>query len=119
MHEMKARLVATREELRSDLAGDAAVLGTELDARGEDTTPSQHPADVASDLYTREELVTDELALAKQLDEVEDALERIAKDQYGRCVECGRHIPAERLAALPQAARCIECQRRRERTDRR
>jgi len=119
MHDMRARLSAMRDDLRSDLAGDVAILATELESKGEDTSPSQHPADVASDLYTREELVTDELELANQIDEIEDALDRIAKDQYGLCVECGRGIPAERIAAIPQAARCIDCQRRAERARRR
>lgn len=108
-----------KNELRADLAGDVALLATDLEAKGEDTTPSQHPADVASDLYTREELVTDELVIAKRLDEVEDALDRVAKDQYGVCVDCGHRIAAERIEAIPEAARCIDCQRRAERAQRR
>jgi phage/conjugal plasmid C-4 type zinc finger TraR family protein len=28
----------------------------------------------------------------------------------GRCLDCGREIGAERLAALPGATRCIRCQ---------
>ncbi len=33
-------------------------------------------------------------------------------DQAGRviCLECGEPIPANRLAAMPGAARCVECQ---------
>ncbi len=114
MRNPAARLRAMATELRSDLADNVAIIGTDIDAKGEDTTPSQHPADVASDLYAREELVAGEVALERELDLVEDALERIAKEQYGLCIECGRRIAPDRLAALPHAARCIGCQRRAE-----
>ena len=97
--------------LRSQIAADVAVLARDLEEKGEDTTPSQHPADVASDLYAREELVTDELAQKVALREVEDALERVSAGTYGLCVDCGDTIAADRLAVLPQAARCISCQR--------
>lgn len=87
----------------------------DVDDKGEDTTPSQHPADVASDLYAREELVAEQVTLTRQLSLVDDALARIDQGTYGVCVECGARIADERLAALPQAALCIECQRRSDR----
>ena len=46
------------------------------------------------------------------LDAVNAALARMRAGTYGRCVTCDDPIPAERLVALPEAARCIECQRR-------
>jgi len=104
-----------RTGLAAELAADVSVLARDIDEKGEDTTPSQHPADVASDLYAREEIVADEVGLASELGLVDDALARIAKGTYGLCVDCGGRIAAERLAVLPQAARCISCQRRIER----
>jgi DnaK suppressor protein len=111
MNEMRERLQALRSELHAELASDVALLTRSLDDKGEDVTVSQHPADVASDLYAREELVTEERTLEGELSDVEDALARIARGTYGTCVTCGRAIPLERLEALPQASRCIECQR--------
>jgi RNA polymerase-binding transcription factor len=46
-----------------------------------------------------------------QLALVEDALARIDGGSFGLCVQCGLPIAAERLEALPWAARCIDCQR--------
>lgn len=100
-----------RDELRAEIATDVATLARDVEDRGEDTTPSQHPADVASDLTAREELVAEQQRLGRQLAGVDAALERIDAGTYGRCVECGRRIPPERLEAVPDAARCIECQR--------
>lgn len=111
MEELKRRLETMRDQLRGELASDVAVLARSVDDRGEDTTPSQHPADVASDLYAREELVAEELTIKRELDEIDEALHRLTQGVYGRCVDCGAAIASERLEARPQAARCISCQR--------
>lgn len=39
-----------------------------------------------------------------------EALERIENGSYGFCLQCGQHISAKRLAALPWAALCTDCQ---------
>ncbi|MCU4672651.1 TraR/DksA family transcriptional regulator [Microbacterium fluvii] len=41
--------------------------------------------------------------------EVEQASARVEEGTYGVCVDCGRRIPAARLAARPTAVRCIDC----------
>lgn len=110
----KDRLETMLTKLRADVSEDIAALAQDVDARGEDTTASQHPADVASDLYAREELIVDELTLAAEVEEIEAALGRVAAGTYGKCVECGATIDPGRLDARPQAARCIACQRRHE-----
>lgn len=46
-----------------------------------------------------------------QLALVDEALARLDEGTYGRCLDCGKPIPPERLEALPWAARCIDCQR--------
>ncbi len=40
---------------------------------------------------------------------VETALARAQAGDYGRCTRCGEEIPAERLAALPDAERRVRC----------
>jgi RNA polymerase-binding transcription factor DksA len=44
------------------------------------------------------------------LQEVEDALARFERGEFGRCVACGCDIPIERLEAMPAAANCVHCQ---------
>ena len=44
------------------------------------------------------------------LEEVNDALERIAAGEYGVCLACQKAISPKRLAAVPWTARCLECQ---------
>jgi len=119
MKKMTERLQHMRRDLGADLASDVALLARSLDDKGEDMTVSQHPADVASDLYAREELVAEERVLEAELADVEDALARIANGTYGVCLACGSAIPVARLEARPQASRCIECERLAEKAQRR
>ena len=41
--------------------------------------------------------------------DIDHALVRLDAGTYGRCVVCGNEIPAERLVAVPWAARCVPC----------
>ena len=43
------------------------------------------------------------------------ARQRLATGRYGRCEQCGRPIPVERLRARPEATRCVTCSAQRSR----
>ncbi|OUZ10987.1 hypothetical protein BHE97_06030 [Aeromicrobium sp. PE09-221] len=43
------------------------------------------------------------------LAEIDAALSRLGKGDYGRCEDCGEPIAHERLRAQPAARRCIGC----------
>lgn len=47
---------------------------------------------------------------ASILYQINRALARIEKGQFGICLHCGQTISRKRLAALPWAALCIGCQ---------
>ena len=48
----------------------------------------------------------------RQLAEVEAALERLERGEYGVCEDCGALVGLARLKALPFASRCVSCYRR-------
>jgi DnaK suppressor protein len=48
----------------------------------------------------------------RTLTEIESALARMQKGEYGTCDSCGSVIPKARLEALPWARRCIHCAER-------
>ncbi|AIV81022.1 TraR/DksA family transcriptional regulator [Burkholderia pseudomallei] len=50
-----------------------------------------------------------------ELRDVDAALQRIARRDYGCCADCGQPIAYERLLARPTALRCAPCQRAHER----
>lgn len=44
-----------------------------------------------------------------RFDEIERALARMDRGDYGRCVQCKNEIGARRLEALPTAEKCADC----------
>jgi len=52
----------------------------------------------------------------RELREVEGALARIDRSDFGGCADCGESIGYSRLKASPAAIRCHACQERRERS---
>jgi DnaK suppressor protein len=47
---------------------------------------------------------------ARELDQVNRALEDIDAGRYGVCADCGAEIAEARLRVLPFATRCVGCQ---------
>ena len=47
--------------------------------------------------------------LRTELNQVNTALSRVDKDQYGVCAICDEPIPVARLEALPYTDRCVSC----------
>jgi len=113
LRDYRALLIAKRAEILGDmksmsheaLNGDAANL----------SHMPIHMADVGSDHYEQEltlGLVESERKLVQEIDE---ALERIADGSYGVCQATGKPIGKPRLAAKPWAKYCIEAARELER----
>ena len=50
----------------------------------------------------------------KQIESIEEALQRIEAGKYGRCRDCSRWIKPARLEVQPFAVRCRSCQAKRE-----
>lgn len=98
----RAALLAERAMLQGEL--DEAIVGP-----GQMTYGSQAAA--ASEVFAQQR----DLALRDRADHqlalVDEALARLDAGTYGRCVRCANPIAADRLEALPWAARCIDCQR--------
>ena len=44
------------------------------------------------------------------LHQVNEALQRLSRGEYGLCQDCALPIPFERLRLSPEATRCIACQ---------
>ncbi|MCF7953198.1 MAG: TraR/DksA C4-type zinc finger protein [Spirochaetales bacterium] len=45
----------------------------------------------------------------QSLVKLQNALERIEKGSYGKCVRCGKEIPAGRLKLVPETLICVPC----------
>jgi DnaK suppressor protein len=52
---------------------------------------------------------------ARQIAQIQGALDQLARGEYGQCRDCEEFIGLARLKALPFAQRCRDCQARTER----
>jgi RNA polymerase-binding protein DksA len=98
--EERARLTG----MRSSLMEITADTGTELSSAG------QHPADIGTDTFERSKQVAILERTERQLADVDRALDRLERGQYGVCEACGEPIGATRLSARPAARLCLHDQ---------
>ncbi len=90
------------------------VSNTEADLRHITEDRESEFEEVASDERTRRLLAQLDDRGKEELEEIDRALTRIDRQQYGRCEGCGGRIPLRRLAALPATPYCRDCAERAE-----
>jgi RNA polymerase-binding protein DksA len=102
--DMKKRLTNKKEKLKEQIKNEKQKIEATYVAN-----PDR--ADLASDYTYRGRRNSLMERLEDQLDQVNQALQRIENGSYGLCTNCGKAILSDRLEVLPYAALCIECQR--------
>ena len=88
------------------------VLGLErpsTDNSGLDGAHSNHMAESGSDTFEEEVRLARMESAGEEIEEIDEALDRIREGIYGACEECGKAISQERLRAIPYARLCIPC----------
>ena len=72
-------------------------------------TDDEHDPEGATIAFERAQLASLADQARNHLAELDEALDRLRQGRYGQCVQCGKPIGAERLAARPAARTCIAC----------
>jgi DnaK suppressor protein len=113
INEFRRRLLALKKRLGGVLSEleEEALRPVGGEAGGGLSDVPVHPADLATENFEEElslELLENEERI---LAEIDDALGRIERGTFGRCENCHREIPIERLKAVPYARYCIRCAR--------
>ena len=99
-------LLSRRSDIRKKLSDELDGL---RNLKGTDATGDS--ADVAFESGT-EEMASQLAELdARELHQIERALQRLKQGTYGLCEACSAKIPVGRLNALPYTTLCIACQR--------
>jgi YteA family regulatory protein len=65
-----------------------------------------HPGDLGTELFEREKDIALRYHSDNELQNIEHALKAIDEGTYGKCKECGKEIPFERLEAIPYTLYC-------------
>ena len=89
LSELTSRVAQIDSELRKPLSADSE--------------------DRATDLENQDALEGIEISEIREIQQIGEALKRIAEGTYGICSQCGGDIDPKRLKALPTATRCISC----------
>ena len=98
----RADLVSTVERIKERLAVPQRESG------GDVALADQHPADIASETEARELDLARQTMFEARIGLIDEALRRLERGEYGKCVICGKDIPAERLELVPETPFCIE-----------
>jgi DnaK suppressor protein len=114
------RLLEERAKLQKELQHrDETVLNkSQRDNTGDLSAYSFHMADQGTDSMEREKAFLAASAEGRNLIEVDEALRRLYRGEYGVCENCGTDIATKRLEAVPQATLCLACKEKEEKSRR-
>ncbi len=101
IEKIRKRLTALRDEIRK-------IIEWKDTASGGDGAMDE--IDQANELIEKEMGFVRSNNMMANLKEVEEALDRIERNHYGKCLHCGQEILPKRLEALPFARLCVPCQ---------
>lgn len=101
LNKTKEKLLAEREIILSKLSGNDLSV---------DVSDTPDPVDLAVRNYSKNVMLAVSENESRHLIFVNEALARIADDEYGLCQNCEKEINPKRLAAVPWARYCLNCQ---------
>jgi len=108
-------LVHRRAILKGDVNTlEAEGLRKDQGGMGELSTMPIHLADLGSDAFEQEMTLGLMESESDELQEIEEALERIEDGTFGVCETCVKPIPKLRLKAIPYTRHCIPCKKKEE-----
>ncbi|MDQ3322777.1 MAG: TraR/DksA C4-type zinc finger protein [Acidobacteriota bacterium] len=99
--EIKERLLAERDQLINKLKGNDLSV---------DASETPDPVDLAVRNYSKNVMLAVSENESQQLMMINEALARIADDEYGDCQNCEKPINPKRIVAVPWARYCLNCQ---------
>lgn len=122
-HDMKGfeeRLLGERAKAMKEMGHleETVLKQNQRDSSGDLSGYSFHMADAGTDAYEREKAFLLASAEGRRLLEVDEALRRLYRGEYGVCESCGTPIAKARLEAMPYARLCLSCKEKEEKAGR-
>ncbi|MEU2620287.1 TraR/DksA C4-type zinc finger protein [Streptomyces sp. NPDC007157] len=108
------------ESARALLAADRVATLRQISALGREfegiveanalvAIDDEHDPEGASTAFERAHVIALLSQSREHLNDLDRALERLERGDYGRCEQCGEPIPTERLEVRPAAKTCVRC----------
>jgi DnaK suppressor protein len=107
------QLISRLKDRRQYLLGEVKQRLKEIRNSGKDRLSDA--ADIASNMVEDEIVMSIAQGEAKEIEQIDSALNKIKKGKYGNCGNCGKGINKQRLMAIPFVSLCIKCKEEEER----
>jgi DnaK suppressor protein len=101
IEKVKENLLVERDLLFSKLNGNDLSV---------DDSETPDPVDLAVQNYSKNVMLAVSENDSRQLQMIDEALQRIEDEEYGTCQNCNNAIQPKRLQAIPWARYCLNCQ---------
>ena len=106
----KKLLLKIRDEnLKQFEETEQSITSNVKDSSGDQSTISFHLADMGTDTIEREKSFLIASMESSLLKDIDAALEKIEKDEFGPCEKCDVEIGEKRLEAIPHTRLCLDC----------
>ncbi|WP_066953297.1 TraR/DksA family transcriptional regulator [Streptomyces lushanensis] len=103
------RLAAERAGTIAEIAFLSRDFAQIVEANALVAVDDEHDPEGSSTAFERAHVAALLARAEERLADLDRALERLERGDYGRCGVCGGPIPAERLEARPAASTCVPC----------
>ncbi len=114
------RLLQERQKIMKEMGHleDTVLKVNQRDSSGDLSGYSFHMADAGTDAMEREKAFMFASSEGRLLMEINEALRRLYRGEYGLCEMCGNPIGRARLEAMPHARLCVSCKEQEEKANR-
>jgi RNA polymerase-binding protein DksA len=120
LKEFEGRLLEERRKILKEMGHleNTVLKVNQRDSSGDLSGYSFHMADAGTDAMEREKAFMFASAEGRVLLEINEALRRVYRGEFGICESCGQPIGRGRLEAMPMARLCLACKEKEERAQR-
>ncbi|MCG7206694.1 TraR/DksA family transcriptional regulator [Streptomyces arenae] len=106
---MRALLAADRVDTLQQISALSREYEGIVEANALVAIDDEHDPEGASTAFERAHVAALLSQAREHLNDLDRALERLEKGDWGRCEQCGEPIPMERLEVRPAAKTCVRC----------
>lgn len=109
--ELKQKLFEEKSRIEKTLSpSEAGKEGVDREYETKFTEIDRDEEENADEIEMYTSTVAADEALKSELEKIKRALAAMEAGTYGRCANCQKEIPVERLRVYPQADTCLDCQ---------